>query len=682
MQRRTLSSARQGRATPPLRAGRAPCRPLEIRVDGHPTRIERVRGEVLVGRGTDCDVRIPNEVTAVSQHHATITETPDGAVVRDLGSRNGTLLNGGALPGEAPLGNGDVIMLAGVVEVTFRDDPARDADRAGADLLGPARAAADLLRSDAPGLAARLGEMAETLEIREEADRWAQSHLRRLRWARTEHERLRVVVDAAHQLTRAGVWALVWDGALDTPSASCRRLVHAGRARALPPNLLSEPIVGRAMAARRAVWSSSRRQGAGRAASTLSEVGCIPLGRNAALHLSAHDPERSIDDNARACLERLCALAGAHMEPSPPPGDPTDVPGMSHGIIGVSAVVQGLRRDIEGAAMSPDDWPILLLGERGTGKSLVAWAIHQLSARTRPFVHFDCPTQLRGGTAESALFGHERGAFTGADAQRIGFVEEARDGTIFLDEIGDLDPEMQTKLLRLTQDRCFCRVGSTRTLPFDGRIVAATNRAIDDPNDPEFRRDLYDRLASFVIEVPPLRRRREDIPLLARHFLDAARTGFREPAPVPHRFSQDALSVLSGRDHPGNVRELQNTVRQSILFAMREGASVIEPRHLPRGNEPGPQVPQKTSPTTAGGASAPTIASLRDAIVAHAPGLLAGVTEGDRTTPYKESVHELERHIVTWALDQSGQNLTRAASLLGITPQTLLRIRKRIGLAA
>src|SRR5271166_3691994 len=234
----------------------------------------------------------------------------------------------------------------------------------------------------------------------------------------------------------------------------------------------------------------------------------------------------------------------------------------SDGIVGSSPALRTVLDEVR--MVAPTGSTVLIGGETGTGKELIARAIHMHSERRhRPFVKVNCaaiPTEL----LESELFGHERGAFTGALAQRIGRFEAANGGTLFLDEIGDMPLHLQTKLLRVLQEQEFERVGGNRTIQVDVRIVAATNRdlkAMVEEN--KFRADLYYRLAVFPMNVPPLRERREDIAVLTRHFVQkhAKRMG-RNIESIPTH----AMEALTNYDWPGNIRELQNVIERSVVL--------------------------------------------------------------------------------------------------------------------
>src|ERR1700747_667181 len=214
----------------------------------------------------------------------------------------------------------------------------------------------------------------------------------------------------------------------------------------------------------------------------------------------------------------------------------------------------------------------MILGEKGTGKECIARPIHNLSARRdRPFIKLNCAA-IPSGLLESELFGHERGAFTGAIMRRAGRFEVADKGTLFLDEVGDIPLELQPKLLRVLQEHEFERLGSTRTQHADVRVVAATHRDLKQMvQDGEFRSDLYYRLHVFPLPVPPLRERREDIPLLVRHFVDEyARRMNRRVDTIPLQ----AIEALTSYSWPGNVRELQNVIERAVILSP---GSVLRP---------------------------------------------------------------------------------------------------------
>lgn len=229
-------------------------------------------------------------------------------------------------------------------------------------------------------------------------------------------------------------------------------------------------------------------------------------------------------------------------------------------MIFASAAMREVQAMID--AVGPTDTTVLVLGESGTGKEMVAQAIHERSQRSaNELVAIDC-SGLQENLFESELFGHERGAFTGADRQKKGLIEEARNSSLFLDEIGDIGPSIQAKLLRVMETGTFRRLGGNKTLSSDVRFIAATNRDLAKMSTTgEYRSDLYFRLSPFVITVPPLRERREDIALLAKHFVT------RFTRTMPATLTNEALNLLIAYDWPGNVRELRNAVERAVILS-------------------------------------------------------------------------------------------------------------------
>lgn len=244
------------------------------------------------------------------------------------------------------------------------------------------------------------------------------------------------------------------------------------------------------------------------------------------------------------------------------------------GIIGTSPAMQRVYEMINKVA--PYDVTVLIAGESGTGKELVAQAIHDNSARRdRPLVKLNCAA-VPDTLLESELFGHEKGAFTGAQFQKPGKFEAADTGTIFLDEVGDMSPSMQAKLLRVLQEKEFERVGGRETIRVDVRILAATNRDLAQAvANGSFREDLYYRLNIVTIVLPPLRERAEDIPLLVQHFVHMFNAAFHKDFEGP---SPEAMDLLMRYHWPGNVRELKNVIEQAVLLGT---GSRITPEHLP-----------------------------------------------------------------------------------------------------
>jgi formate hydrogenlyase transcriptional activator len=240
-------------------------------------------------------------------------------------------------------------------------------------------------------------------------------------------------------------------------------------------------------------------------------------------------------------------------------------------LVGNSPALESVLEQVERVA--PTDSTVLLQGETGTGKELIARAIHNISSRCgRPYIKLNCAA-IPFDLLESEFFGHERGAFTGAIAQKVGRFEMADKGTLFLDEVGDIPLGLQSKLLRVLQEQEFERLGSTRTHQVDVRLVAATNRNLADMvKRNEFRSDLYYRLNVFPIALPPLRVRREDIPALVTHFVELY--GRRMGKQIEH-IPPETMSAFSSYGWPGNIRELQNFIERSVILS--DGTVLLSP---------------------------------------------------------------------------------------------------------
>lgn len=299
--------------------------------------------------------------------------------------------------------------------------------------------------------------------------------------------------------------------------------------------------------------------------------------------------------------------------------------------------------------------PVLVRGESGTGKELVARAIVQHGDRSEgPFAEVNCAA-LTETLLESELFGHEKGAFTGADARRIGRFEQCDGGTIFLDEVGDMSPLVQGKVLRLLQQQRFERVGGNETIQTDVRIVAATNRDLEEMVEKGgFRSDLLYRLNGVTISLPPLRERGDDLARLLQHFLRISRADFGKPE--IEGFSPEAVEVLENHDWPGNVRELRSVVRQAVLATT--GTAIVPdalPASITNGDEP----------------AADDDPSDELAIAAFVQRRL----DAGSNDLYAEAIEQLERFLIARVLKHTGGNQSRASEILGITRG---KIRDRI----
>ncbi len=315
-----------------------------------------------------------------------------------------------------------------------------------------------------------------------------------------------------------------------------------------------------------------------------------------------------------------------------------------------SSPAMGALRELIGRIAPTEGW-VLVSGENGTGKELVARAIYEGSARSRgPFVDVNCAA-IPETLIESELFGHEKGAFTGAHVRRQGKFEQASGGVLFLDEVGDMAPSTQARVLRVLQERSLTRLGGNRPIPLDVRVVAATNRDLPAMiARKEFREDLFYRLNVVSVRVPSLRERREDIPLLVEHFVESL---CRDYGHRPKRFSREALSALSSRDWPGNVRELKNAVERLLILAPGPEIGVrdldpVSPAALPASG-------------SSGGASGGV-------------GPEAAPSEESREDlPFREARERFEREYLLGVLSRCGGNIAKAALRLGMDRTSLHR---------
>jgi DNA-binding NtrC family response regulator len=337
--------------------------------------------------------------------------------------------------------------------------------------------------------------------------------------------------------------------------------------------------------------------------------------------------KRALDDAAlrqdhRFCRQRLRAKEGT-----------------ADFMIGVSAPLLKTKETI--AAVAPTDVNVLIQGESGSGKELVARAIHDNSERARRnFVPVDCCT-LQETLVESELFGHERGAFTGADRQKRGLIEGAEGGTLFLDEIGEIDASVQSKLLRVLETGIFRRVGGTKDLRANARIVAATNRDLESMSrDGGFRSDLFYRLSTFVIHVPPLRERRDDIPYLATHFIQNHNFSRR----INKGIAAGAARRLTAYDWPGNVRELRNVIERAIILS--GDSSTIRGEHLAFGT-----------------------------------GGDAGAVRFSMSFDRDPTLEELQAEYLRLQLQKFSGHRARVAEVLAVSERNIYRLIRRYGLA-
>lgn len=326
-------------------------------------------------------------------------------------------------------------------------------------------------------------------------------------------------------------------------------------------------------------------------------------------------------------------------------------------LVGTGRAMHDLCKEIGRVAAKPVT--VLLRGETGTGKELIARAIYQHSPRAKaPFIAINCAA-VPENLLESELFGHERGAFTGADQRRMGRFEQANKGTLFLDEIGDLSPNTQVKLLRVLQHQSFQRVGGAETISVDVRVLTATHRNLEAMiREGKFREDLFHRLNVVCLYLPPLRERREDIPMLVQHFFRKYAGDFGVESPT---ITSEALAVLQSDSWPGNVRELENMTRRLLLGArgLSINADAVRQTLSARTNEAAP---------------------VGQSFTAFAGELLAGAQNGGLGDAHARMLAEAEREILTQAITLAEGNQAKAARWLGLSRFTLREKLKPLGL--
>ena len=606
---------------------------------------------VTIGRDHSNDLHLRD--LAVSRHHCTIEAREGRFLLRDLGSRQGTFVNG--LPiGERLLEHGDRVTIgASLFLARFHDDTPATEDESGAVLLadGPWSAATTILLA----AAGPVDFLPLEAELAAEA-RVARDLQALLRIAEALHE-LRATPLLAGRLVelaletvpaeRASLLLLDPTGAFFAASALDRR----GRTGPFP---ISRTLIERIVAERSAILANDVLRDGGwggvesvQAARLQSLLAAPLIGREGTLGVLYLDTRESGTRFDKRHLEVATAAAGIaaaalanirHLEALEE--EKQRIEGaLDAGMVGESPRIRETQRLL--ARIAPTDATVLLRGESGTGKELAARALHRGSPRSgKPFVAVNCAT-FSETLLQSALFGHERGAFTGAVERKIGKVEAAQGGTLFLDEVGEIPLALQGQLLRVLQEREFERVGSTRPIKADIRLIAATNRDLEQMiREGTFREDLFYRLNVITVSLPSLRERREDIPLLASHFAAqlSRKLGRRRSG-----FTPEARACLLRYDWPGNVRELANAIERAMVLGEGE---LIRPEDLP------------------------------ETLLEAAP----AVSGEGMVGKYHDMVNAFKQRLILNAIDQAGGNVTRAAELLDLNPTYLHRLIRNLDL--
>jgi two-component system, NtrC family, response regulator HydG len=606
------------------------------------TVISMNEGPVLIGRQTGASLRIRN--AAVSRRHAVIEKDGDRFVIADLDSRNGTFVNDMPVK-RCELHHGDRVQI-GESQFFFLleegDEPAQTSEIRfeESNLLGGP--AVRMTYSDALYVMARdlsaMMKISTTINAIRGLEK-LQKSLVELLFEVVPARRgaiLLTVGNADPDQEFASAFGLDritgTEGAIIVSQTIVRRVLKDGAAL-----LISEADASESMKTVSLVAARSR------------SVMCVPLILHeqtlGVVYLDTDEPEAKFDENHLQLVTAIAAISAVaienarHIETLESENQRLiDDANIEHNMVGASALLQRVYQLI--SKVAPTDSTVLIVGESGTGKELAARAIHRNSRRAeKPFVAVNCAA-LAETLLESELFGHEKGAFTGALVQKKGRLEVADGGTMFLDEIGELSPALQTKLLRVLQEREFERVGGTRTIKVDIRVLAATNQNLEEAiAHNRFRQDLFFRLNVVELTMPPLRDRPEDIPLLANYFV-------RRYAEKCNRkvlgISPEAQKRLAIYDWPGNVRELENAIERAVVLGTTDR---ILPDDLPEA------VLEFDSES-----SEESISSFHDKVL------------------------RAKKEMIVDAMKQSKGNYTAAAKLLGLHPNYLHRLIRNLNL--
>jgi transcriptional regulator with GAF, ATPase, and Fis domain len=606
-------------------------------------------GETAIGR--DSSNHLWTADPALSRRHCVIISAPDGFSIRDLKSRNGTILNGAPVE-EQRLRHGDQVFVGDSVLVFLtEDDEAHHLERSSVefDTAEIGGTSLTLRQEDAMYLQPK----AQSQDIVR-----ALSDLESLLKISTSISGIRDEDSLAWQLlglifdvvpADCGAVLLSDDSGEFDSSVAWDRVRGPGH-----PVRVSRTVVDRVVREKVGLLACNVPTDAALSEiKTLSQLGvrallCVPLVVKGAaagvIYLDTKNPNETFDENHLQVMSAVAGIAALaldnvrHWQRLQAENQELRAEvQLEHNMVGGSAPMRELFESIRRVA--PTDATVLIQGESGTGKELVARAIHSNSSRRDgPFIAINCAA-ITETLLESELFGHEKGSFTGAVAQKKGKMELAEKGTLFLDEVTELSPALQAKMLRVLQEREFERVGGTRSMKLDIRLIAATNRDLKQATESgTFRKDLYYRLNVVSIAMPPLRERREDIPQIAEYFITKAA---RKSNLRPRNLSPEARACLVSYDWPGNVRELENAIERALVLGTTD---LILPDDLP------------------------------DAVVETATAVAGSA--GD----YHSAVCGTKRTVILQALQRANGNYIDAARSLGMHPNSLLRLIRNLGL--
>ncbi len=601
--------------------------------------------EISIGRDKTNGIRISDR--SISRRHCLIKRNEESFTILDFGSFNGTFVNGAAVK-EQTLNHGDQITLGDVAFLFFQYETENELipnlvelgsdinagstirlERKDALYLNPKQILASLSPTD--NTARNLSALLE-LNIQ----------LGKLRDLDSLQRTTLKAIFEALPATRGAI-LLIEENLKNIVATFCK----TRKAEINQPIKISQTIAEQVVSEKTAILcrnvetNSAYNEAESLLVAQTNSLLCVPLTiaeRVAGIiYVDTNDPAQSFDEDH---LQFLTAIAGIvsivlenikHLEWLSNENQRLRREiNLEHNMIGESVPMQKVFRFIEKAA--PTDATVLLRGESGTGKELVAHAVHANSERnSKPFIAINCAV-LSENLLESELFGHEKGAFTTAVSQKKGKIEMADSGTLFLDEVSEMSSAIQAKLLRVLQEREFERVGGTRTLKVDVRIIAATNRDLESEiKNGNFRQDLYYRLNVVALIIPPLRHRREDIPLLADYFVSKYSQKCKRKV---SGISKEARDLLSNYGFPGNVRELENTIERAIVLGNSE---IILPEDLPESIFESSDVEQPLM-------------------------------------EYQKAVNEMKKELILKTLRQANGNYTEAAKTLGLDPTNLHRL--------
>ncbi len=609
-------------------------------------------GEVSLGREAGNVVAITDP--SVSRKHCLLRQQDGRFQVSDLQSRNGTLVNGVSVK-EQWLRHGDEIAVGDSMFLFLLDDESL--------VLPPSRVEFDEGHNTAETKLIHPREVVYLQPERMLRELPATSTLARnlnalLKISRVVHairdlEELQAqLMDLIFEVAPAGRGAiLLSERAGEAFSSLYARTRQSGQGQSVHVSrTIAKKVMeqGVAILGSDVAGSGELRQVESLAVSQVRSLLCVPLTVFerviGCVYLDSTDPAKRFDEEHLQLVTAIAGISAVALDNArrlqwleQENQRLTVEISQERSLVGESARIKEIYQFLSRAA--PTDSTVLIEGESGTGKELAARALHRNSPRAgKPFVAINCAA-IPESLLESDLFGHERGAFTGANVQKKGRLEIAEGGVVFLDEIGELAPSLQVKLLRVLQEREFERVGGTHPLKVDIRLIAATNRDLNEAVlTGQFRRDLYYRLAVVKITMPPLRERREDVPMLTRHFVQKyAKRCKVKPKPV----SREAMAVLANYDWPGNVRELENAIERALVLGISD---TVLPEDLP------------------------------ESLLEHPPS--PEMTEGN----YHASVKQAKKQLILDAVEHTRGNLVEAAALLGLHPNYLHRLIRNLEL--